>query len=65
MEEILPPQQHRIMEQAKFTCSQPGTALEKQRETVEEQDEKHVEALQSLDIEYLPNVNISATNEID
>ena len=35
------------------------------RNQVEEQDEKHVKALQSLDIEYLPNINISATNKID
>ena len=36
--EILPPKQHRIIEEAKFTYLPLGKALEKQIKTVEEQE---------------------------
>ena len=47
-EEILPSNQQQIIQQAKFTYSPLGKALEKQRKTVEDQEEKQVVALESL-----------------
>ena len=35
-EEILPPNQHQIIEQTKFTCSPLGKAFEKQTKTIED-----------------------------
>ena len=43
-EEILPYDQSRIIEQAKFTYSPLGKAFEKQIKTIEEQGKKLVEA---------------------
>ena len=45
-EEILPSDQSRIIEQAKFTHSPLGKALEKQIKTIEEQGKKQVETLE-------------------
>ena len=45
-EEILPSDQSRIIEQAKFTYSPLGKAFEKQIKTIEEQVKKQVEALE-------------------
>ena len=39
-EEILPSDQSRVIEQAKFTYSRLGKAFEKQTKTIEEQGEK-------------------------
>ena len=47
-EEILPSNQQQIIQQAKFTYSPLGKALEKQRKTIEDQGEKQVVALESL-----------------
>ena len=47
-EEILPSNQRQIIQQAKFTYSPLGKALEKQRKTIEDQGEKQVDALESL-----------------
>ena len=47
-EEILPSNQQQIIQQAKFTYSPLGKALEKQRKTIEDQGEKQVAALESL-----------------
>ena len=47
-EEILPSDQGRVIEQAKFTYSPLGKALEKQRKTIEEQGKKTVEVLDVL-----------------
>ena len=47
--EMLAPQQHRIIEEAKFTYSLLLKAFEKQRKTIEEQRKKQVGALQLLD----------------
>ena len=44
-EEILPPDQSKMIKQAKFTYSPLGKALEKQTKTVEDQGTKQVEAL--------------------
>ena len=49
--EILPPDQSRIIEQAKFTCSPLGKAYEKQIKAVEDQGIKQVEALKILKLE--------------
>ena len=49
-EEILPPQQHRIIQAAKFFHSPLGRELEKQTKIIEEHGKKQVEALQSLDL---------------
>ena len=46
-EEILPPNQQQIIQQAKFTYSPLGKALEKQRKTIEDQGEKQVDALRT------------------
>ena len=47
-EEIIPPDQRRVTEQAKFAYSPLGKALEKQTKTIEEQGKKHIEALEVL-----------------
>ena len=47
-EEILPSNQQQIIQQAKFTYSPLGKALQKQRKTIEDQGEKQVVALDSL-----------------
>ena len=47
-EEILPSNQQQIIQQAKFTYSPLGKALEKQKKTIEDQGEKQVAALESL-----------------
>ena len=47
-EGILPSDQNRIIEQAKFTYSPLGKAFEKQIKTIEEQRKKQVEALEVL-----------------
>ena len=44
--EILPTDQRRIKEQARFTCSPLGKAFEKQIKTIEEQGEKQTNALE-------------------
>ena len=45
-EEILPSNQQQIIQQAKFTYSPLGKALEKHRKTIEDQGEKQVKAIQ-------------------
>ena len=47
-EEILSSNHQQITEQAKFTYSHLGKALEKQIKTIEDQGEKHFEALKDL-----------------
>ena len=47
-EEILPSDPRGVIEQAKFTYSNLGKALEKQRKTIEDQGLKQVEALKAL-----------------
>ena len=47
-EEILPSDQSRIIEQAKFTYSPLAKAFEKQIKTIEDQGIKQVEALKAL-----------------
>ena len=74
-EEILPSNQQQIIEQAKFTYSPLGKALEKQRKTIEDQGEKQVFALESLkdsdkklpaikDFTPMENLNSEIINEI-
>ena len=45
-EEILPSNQQKIIEQAKFTYSPLGKAFEKQTKTIEDQGEKLIKAIQ-------------------
>ena len=45
---MLPSDQSRIIEQAKFTYSPLGTGFEKQIKTIQDQGTKHVEALKAL-----------------
>ena len=45
VEEILPFNQKRVIEQAKFTCSPLGKVLEKQRKTIEDQGRKQIDAI--------------------
>ena len=47
-EEILPSDQSRIIEQAKFAYSPIGKAFEKQTKAIEEQGQKQVKALEVL-----------------
>ena len=47
-EDILPSNQQQIIEQARFTYSPLGKAFEKQTETIEDQGENQVEALNTL-----------------
>ena len=47
-DEMLPPDQSRIIEQANFTYSPLGKAFEKQIKTIEDRGIKQVEALKSL-----------------
>ena len=47
-EDILPSNQHQIIEQAKFTYSPLGNAFEKQIKTIEDQGKKQVDALEKL-----------------
>ena len=46
--EILPSNQQKIIEQAKFTYSALGKAFEKQIKTIEDQGEKQVDALKDF-----------------
>ena len=46
--EILPSDQGRIIEQAKFTCSPLGKVFEKELKTIEGQGTKQLEALKAL-----------------
>ena len=48
-EEILPYNQQRIIEQAKFTYSPLGKAFEKQTKTIEDKGEKQIKAIQNKD----------------
>ena len=50
-EEILPSDQSRILDQAKFTYSPLGRAFEKQIKTTEDEGIKQVEALKALKLE--------------
>ena len=50
-EAILPSDQSRIIEQAKFTYSRLGKTFEKQIKTIEDQGIKQVEALKALQTE--------------
>ena len=45
-EDILPPNQQQIIEQAKFTYSLLGKAFEKQIKTIEDQGEEQIKAIQ-------------------
>ena len=45
-EEILPPDQRRVIEQAKFTYSRLQKAFEKQTKTIEDQGEKKIKAIE-------------------
>ena len=47
-EKILPPNQSRVIEQAKFTYSPLGKAFEKQIKAIENQGKKQVEAFKVL-----------------
>ena len=47
-EDILPPNQQQIIEQARFTYSPLGKAFEKQTKTIDDQGQKQVDALNTL-----------------
>ena len=44
-EEILPSDQRRVKEQAKFTCSPLGKSLEKQTKPIEDQGKKEIKTI--------------------
>ena len=54
--EILPSNQHQIIEQAKFTYSPLGKAFEKQTKTIEDQGKNQIEAIQD-NKKQLANIN--------
>ena len=64
--EILPSNQQQIIEQAKFTCSPLGKALEKQTKTIKDHGEKQIEAIedkkQLANTQELTNKNIIPEN---
>ena len=68
--DILPTIQQQIIEQAKFTYSPLGKAFEKQTETIEDQGEKQIKAIQDNkqplinDDEYKDKLLISKEREI-
>ena len=64
-EEILPFNQQQMIEQAKFTYSPLGKAFEKQTKTIEDQGEKQVNALKSLESsdKQLPSIKDFISNE--
>ena len=45
-EEILPSEQRRVTEQAKFTYSPLGKAVEKQTKTIEDQGKKQIKSIE-------------------
>ena len=69
-EEILPPNQQQIIEQAKFSYSPLGKAFEKQTKTIEDQGEKQIKAIQDNkrqlinDDDYKDKLLISKEREI-
>ena len=58
-EEILPPDQKWVIEQAKFTYCLFGKAFEKQTKTIEEQVKKKIKANEDHGNEVIKNVNIN------
>ena len=56
--EILPTQKHRLIDEAKSSNYPLGEAFKKQVKTIEEQKEKQIEAIPSLDL-------ISKTEELN
>ena len=59
-EEILPSNQQQIIQQAKFNYSPLGKAIEKQIKTIQDQGEKQVVALESLNV---PNKKFSSIKD--
>ena len=59
-EEILPPDQRRVIEHSKFAYSSLGNAFEKQRKTIEDQGEKQIKAIE----EHMKQL-IKSSGEID
>ena len=57
-EDVLPPNQQQIIEQAKFTYSPLGKAFEKQIKTIENQGEKQIDALKNLENQNKQLVNV-------
>ena len=70
-EEILPSNQQQIIQQAKFTYSPLGKALEKQAKTIKDQGEKQTKAIQdkqllniNKDVDYKDKLLLSKEREI-
>ena len=70
-EEILPSNQQRIIEQAKFTYSPLGKTFEKQTKTIKDQGEKQTKAIQdkqlvniNKDVDYKDKLLLSKEREI-
>ena len=57
-EEMLPSNQSRIIEQAKFTYSPLGKAFEKQTKTIEEQGKKEIKAIKVIKNDQIINNKI-------
>ena len=55
-EEILPPDQRRVIEQAKFKYFPLGKAFKKQTKTIEDQEEKQIKALKKSMQKYYLNL---------
>lgn len=63
-DKLLPPQQHRIIQEAKFSYSPLRKTSEKQTKTIENHGEKQVETLTFFKAKWMTNTSVSATNEI-
>ena len=67
-EEILPTDQRRVIEQAKFTYSSLGKALEKQTKTIKNQGTKQIQVLKILNFaneEELSNKSFIPNNQLN
>ena len=62
-EDVLPSNQHQIIEQAKFTYSPSGKAFEKQIKTIENQGKKQVDTLENLKDQNKQLVNVNDNHE--
>ena len=64
-EEILTSNQQKVTEQAKFTYSPLGNAFEKETKTIEDQGQKQVDALKSLECLKPKEIKSKETEPID
>ena len=64
-EEMLPPDQRRVIEQAKFTYSPLEKALEKQTKTIEDQVEKQIKTIEEHGKQLVESNTLVKKNDYD